>query len=101
LEFIARETASRQLRGSAAPKLISGPSRRGTQTSNRGSFSAATVASAICSGVTRLTPRRSGTPVASSVRAKPGMTTVISTPVSRSSARTASERPITACLVAQ
>ena len=56
---------------------------------------------AISSGETRGTPRRSGTPAASSVLAKPGMTTVTSTPVPRSSARTASERPITPCLVAQ
>ena len=101
LEFIARETASRMRRGTTAPVQITPARRLGAQTSNLGTFSASTVSAAMSSGEIRGTPRRSGTPDASSVLAKPGITTVTSMPVPRSSARTASESPTTACLVAQ
>jgi hypothetical protein len=74
---------------------------RGTQTSNFGNFKALTMSLATSSGSSFFTPGVSGRPEPSSVLTTAGITTETSTPVPRSSARTASLRPTTACLVAQ
>jgi hypothetical protein len=69
--------------------------------SKRGALSAPTTAAATSCGETTLTPLAVPMPLPSSVSTTPGMSTETSTPVPRSSARSASERPITPCLVAQ
>ena len=74
---------------------------RGTQTSKRPVSRASTIASATSSGSRFLTPRASGRPEPSSVLTTPGITQWISIAVPSSSARTASQSPTTACLVAQ
>ena len=73
----------------------------GTQTSNLGNLSALTIASATSSGASFFSPRVSASPRPSSVSTTAGITTETSIPLSRSSARTASLNPTTACLVAQ
>ena len=76
-------------RARSAGRAGAGPRRR-----SGGSLSASTVAAAICSGVTRGTPRRSGMPERQlGVRRSPGITTVTSTPVPRSSARDGLREP--------
>ena len=98
--LIQRPIASRQVRGSGLVIWTSGPFERGTKTSKRGFLSAATTSPATSSGSIAFT-RESARPVVSSVRTTLGMTTETSTPVSRSSTRAASDRPMTPCLVAQ
>jgi hypothetical protein len=73
----------------------------GTKTSKRANAMASTTASATSSGVELLNAGVSTSPVESSVLTIPGITTEISTPVPRSSTRTASDSPTTPCLVAQ
>jgi hypothetical protein len=78
-----------------------GPIDFGTNTSKRPNFKASTTASATCSVVELLNAGVSTNPVDSSVLTIPGMTTETSTPVPRSSIRTASDSPTTPCLAAQ
>ena len=93
--------SSRPERGSTPIAWFSAPTERGTKTSKRGTFSALTISSATSSGVTCLTPRVRGRPAASSVWTTTGMTQETSTPVPRTSARTASLTPTTKCFVPQ
>ena len=79
---------------------ISGPFERGTKTSKRGFFSAETHLGGDVLGLDRLHARVGKTGGQLGVHAL-GMTTETSTPVPRSSARTASDSPTTPCLVAQ
>ena len=73
----------------------------GTNTSKCGNFRASTTASATSSTLEFLKAGVSTSPAESSVLTMLGITTEISTPVPRSSARTASDIPTTPCLVAQ
>ena len=93
--------ASMARRGISAFKRTRPPADLGQNTSKRPVCSASTIAAATSSGSWGLTPRVSGSPEPSSVLTTTGMTTLMSTPLSRSSARSDSLRPTTACLVAQ
>ena len=60
LEFIARDTASRHVRGMTEPSQMTAARRLGAHTSKRGNLIASTVCAAISSGVTRLTAAQVG-----------------------------------------
>ena len=70
------------------------------KTSKRGTSSASTISLATSEASTGLT-QRWPTPLVSSVLTTVGITQATSIPLSRSSARTASLSPTTACLVAE
>ena len=78
-----------------------GPIDPGTNTSKRGTGARGRSRRRRRSSVEFLNAGVSTRPTVSSVLTMPGITTEISTPVPRSSARTASESPTTPCLVAQ
>ena len=98
--LIQRPIASRQVRGSGLVSWTSGPFERGTKTSKRGFFSAGDDLGRDVLGLERLHARfgQAGGELGCTTL---GMTTETSTPVPRSSTRTASDRPTTPCLVAQ
>ena len=73
----------------------------GTYTSTRPVWSASTIPLATSSGSITLIPRVRCRPEPSSVLTTTGITMLTSMPVLRTSARIASLRPTTACLVAQ
>jgi len=100
--FSARPTASRARRGKTLVTVEIVCADLGTQTSKRPNCSASSVASATSSGVRTFAARDAPTPVVSSVPTMLGMTTLMSIAASmlRSSPRSASLRPTTACLVA-